>query len=283
MDIIGTALGTPLGYIMKFCYDLIKNYGIAIIVFTLFTKVILFPVSLMVQKDSIKMIKMKPKLDAFKYQYVDDKDALFEAQNTLYKEEKYNPFTSVIPLLIQIPIIFGLIDVVYRPMKHLLHFPQATIDAFVAKAGQILGTADLGSSPELVVIKCIGDPNNRRAFLSLQNGTLKGSNVADLLSRMQSIHMNFLGFDLSATPNFFHLDILFLIPVLAGVSALMYHSERNQCSTNRTGRVREVGHDGFHDCVFVLLRVSRSSRRGPLLDFWQPVFHTGHVYCKYYL
>lgn len=221
MDIIGDVLGTPLGYLMKLCYDLIKDYGLAIIVFTLLTKVILYPVSLMVQKNSIKMIKMKPRLDAYKYQYVDDKDALFDAQNALYKKEKYNPFVGVVPLLIQIPIIFGLIDVVYRPLKHLLHFSPDVTNAFIAKAGQILGTSQLGSSPELVVMKCVSDPKNHQAFLSLQNGALKGSNVAGMLSRMQSINMNFLGFDLAATPSFTHLDLLFLIPVLAGVSALI--------------------------------------------------------------
>jgi YidC/Oxa1 family membrane protein insertase len=63
MDLIGEILGTPLGYVMKLCYDIFKDYGMAIIVFTLLTKVILFPVSLLVQKNSVKMIKMKPQLD----------------------------------------------------------------------------------------------------------------------------------------------------------------------------------------------------------------------------
>ena len=55
MGLIGNILGTPLGYIMKLCYDVINNYGLAIIIFTLLTKVILFPISLMVQKNSIKI------------------------------------------------------------------------------------------------------------------------------------------------------------------------------------------------------------------------------------
>ena len=91
MGVIGDILGTPLGYLMKFCYDIINNYGLAIIVFTLLTKVVLFPISLLVQKNSIKMIKIKPKLDALKYRYVDDKDALLDAQHDLFKKEKYNP------------------------------------------------------------------------------------------------------------------------------------------------------------------------------------------------
>lgn len=221
MDIIGNILGTPLGYIMKFCYDIIHDYGLAIIVFTLLTKFILFPVSLMVQKNSIKMIKMQPLLDAYKFQYVDDKDALFDAQNALYKKEKYNPFMGVIPLLIQIPIIFGLIDVVYRPLKHLLHFPQEAINAFTTLTCHLMGVTQLGSSPELVVMKCVSDPANQNAFLSLQSSSLKGFNVSHMLAQMHSINMNFLGFNLAATPSFTQLNLLFLIPVLAGVSALI--------------------------------------------------------------
>lgn len=219
MDFIGNLLGTPLGYLMKFCYDIIKDYGLAIIVFTLFTKVILFPVSLLVQKNSIKMIKMKPELDAMKYRYVDDKDALLDAQSELYKREKYSPFVGTVPLLIQLPLIFGLIDVVYRPMKHILHFPKEVIDAFVTKAGEIMGTADLGSSPELVAMRLASEVENKSAFLSLQDGALSGMDVASYLERMNSISMSFCGIDLSAIPEWVSLSIL--VPVFAGLSALI--------------------------------------------------------------
>jgi YidC/Oxa1 family membrane protein insertase len=219
MDFIGNLLGTPLGYLMKFCYDIIQDYGLAIIVFTLFTKVILFPVSLLVQKNSIKMIKMKPELDAMKYRYVDDKDALLDAQSELYKREKYSPFVGTVPLLIQLPLIFGLIDVVYRPMKHILHFPKDVIDAFVAKAGEIMGTTNLGSSPELVAMRLASEAENKSAFLSLQDGALSGIDVASYLERMNSISMNFLGFDLSAIPEWVSISVL--VPIFAGLSALI--------------------------------------------------------------
>ena len=76
MEIINTVIGTPLGYLMRFLYNLFGgNYGIAIIVFTLCTKIIMFPISMLVQKNSIKMVKMKPELDSLRFQYVDDKDA----------------------------------------------------------------------------------------------------------------------------------------------------------------------------------------------------------------
>ncbi len=220
MDFIGNLLGTPLGYLMKFCYDIIKDYGLAIIVFTLLTKVILFPVSLMVQKNSIKMIKMKPELDAMKYRYVDDKDALLDAQSALYKKEKYSPFMGMVPLLIQLPLIFGLIDVVYRPMKHILHFPQQVIDAFISKASEIMGTAELGSSPELVAMRLAAQSENEGAFLALQNGELAGMDVGSFIDRMNSISMNFCGIDLSAIPTW-GFNLLILVPIFAGLSALI--------------------------------------------------------------
>ena len=98
MELINTVIGVPLGYLMRFCWLLVRDYGVAIIIFTLLTKVIMFPISLLVQKNSIKMVKMKPQLEALRYQYVDDKDAYFDAQNALYKKEKYSPMAGIWPL-----------------------------------------------------------------------------------------------------------------------------------------------------------------------------------------
>lgn len=220
LDFIGNLLGIPLGWLMKLCYEVIHNYGLAIIVFTLLTKVILLPVSLLVQKNSIKMIKMKPELDALKFRYVDDKDALIDAQSELYKREKYSPFAGTVPLLIQLPLIFGLIDVVYRPMKHILRFPQRVIDAFVSRTADLMGTTELGSSPELVAMRLAAIQENRDAFLSLENDLLAGMDVTALMEEMASINMHFLGFDLSAIPTF-GLNLLVWIPIMAGLSALI--------------------------------------------------------------
>ncbi len=233
MGLIGNILGTPLGYIMKLCYDIINNYGIAVIIFTLLTKVILFPVSLMVQKNSIKMIRMKPRLDSLKYQYVDDKDALLDAQSDLYKQEKYNPFAGIIPLLIQLPLIFGLIDVVYRPLKHILHFSQAAINTFTAKTMEITGMTNLGSSPELAILRNVADPSNYDAYMSCRSDSLGGSDVSQMIEKMRSVDMNFLGIDLSAVPGI-AINLLLLIPVFAGLSALIMCIVQNKVNVLQT-------------------------------------------------
>lgn len=220
MDFISNLLGTPLGYLMKFCYDILKDYGLAIIVFTLFTKVILFPINLLIQKNSIKMIKMKPEIEALKYKHIDDKDAFMDAQNELFKKEKYSPFLGLLSFFIQLPLIFGLLDVVYRPMKHLLHIPSDVVNSFINKASEILGKTDLGSSPELVAMRLATSSEHQSEFLALQNGELANVDVAGYIDQMGSINMNFLGIDLSAIPEW-AFTLLFLIPVFAGLSALI--------------------------------------------------------------
>ena len=196
MEIINTIVGTPLGWLMWLCYKIFSDYGIAIIFFTLLTKVVMFPISLLVQKNSIKMVKMKPELDALKYQYIDDQDAFVDAQAALYKREKYSPMAGVWPLLLQLPIIFGLIDVVYKPLKHLLHMPTDVINAFTAKAGEILGMTDLGSSPQLRVVELLSNPDNVPKFLDLQD-SLTGVDVQSVIDSIRGVNMHFFGINLA--------------------------------------------------------------------------------------
>lgn len=219
MDAIFSFIGTILGYGMWACYSVFKDYGMAIVIFTLFTKVILLPIALWVQKNSIKMVKMKPQLDALKYRYIDDKDAYMDAQAALYKKEKYSPMAGVYPLLLQIPLIFGLIDVIYKPLKHLLHIPADVIDAFVEKTGEILGTTDLGSSPQLKVVELLSDGSHTQQFMELSQ-TLNGVDVPGVIDRIQSVSMDFFGINLAAIPSP-ALDMLLLVPVFAGLSALL--------------------------------------------------------------
>lgn len=105
-------LGTALGYVMNFCYALLHDYGWAIILFTLISKIVLLPVSIWVQKNSIKMVKMQPDINRILIKHYGDKDQIAEEQAALYKREKYNPLASLIPLAIQIILLLGVVEVI---------------------------------------------------------------------------------------------------------------------------------------------------------------------------
>ena len=96
------AIGSFFGRVMYFCYQIVHNYGLAIILFTLITKVILLPISVMVQKNSIKMVKMYPQINRIKAKYYGNKDMISEEQYQLYKKEQYHPTLDLLPVFLQL-------------------------------------------------------------------------------------------------------------------------------------------------------------------------------------
>ncbi|MBQ1387602.1 membrane protein insertase YidC [Candidatus Saccharibacteria bacterium] len=108
-----------LGWIMKLCYDIVGNYGAAIILFTLVSKIILLPISIWVQKNSIKMVKMQPEINRLKAKYFGDKDTIAEEESKIYKKHKYNPLASLVPLVAQIILLLGVVEIVKNPTLYI--------------------------------------------------------------------------------------------------------------------------------------------------------------------
>ena len=106
-----------LSSIIHFCYDLFLNYGLAIILFTLLSKIVLFPISIWVQKNSIKMVRIQPEINEMKVKYYGDKDTIAEKQAELMKREKYNAFADIIPMLIQVALLIAMIAAIKQGME----------------------------------------------------------------------------------------------------------------------------------------------------------------------
>lgn len=199
-----------LGYIMQFCYFIIKNYGLSIIAFTLLTKFILFPISLIIQKNSIKMVQMQPEIDALRIKYIDDKDKLNDETAALYKKYKYNPFLDAVPLLLQIPIVLGLVGVIYRPLSFVMNIDGGVIEQLNDWLVNTLHITDAENMYQLEILQQI------RA-----GAELPASIPANIASMIQNFDMNFLGLNLGLTPSFTENQILLIFPLLSGLSALL--------------------------------------------------------------
>lgn len=107
-----------LEIVMNGCYALCHNYGFAIILFTLASKLVLLPVSVWVQKNSIKMVKMQPEINFLMVKHFGDKDTVAEEQATIFKREKYHPMASLIPLIVQLVLLMGVIEVIKRGINN---------------------------------------------------------------------------------------------------------------------------------------------------------------------
>ncbi|MDD2190442.1 MAG: YidC/Oxa1 family membrane protein insertase [Eubacteriales bacterium] len=113
-DIIGV-IARPLGMLLSFLYNYIDNYGITLIIFTIIVKVCLFPLYADQVKHTAKMSAFQPKIQALQKKYANDKETLNLKMMELYKEEKFNPMRGCLPMLLQMPIIFGLFALLRNP------------------------------------------------------------------------------------------------------------------------------------------------------------------------
>ena len=111
------AITSVLLPIVEWCHSLSGNWWIAILMFTAITKVLLMPLSLWSHRNSITMVELMPDLFGLKTRFYGDRETIEEKQNELYKERHYHPLLSLVPLAVQIIILFGLSGVI-RTIAH---------------------------------------------------------------------------------------------------------------------------------------------------------------------
>lgn len=165
-------IGYPLGWVMWLMYQITDNYAWSIVIFTLIIKIILFPLSVKQQKSSAALAAFQPKLEKLKKQYANNQQKLQEEQMKLYSEEGINPMASCLPLFIQLPILYGVFDVVYRPITHIIRASKDVIAQATEITKGILEAAGASLSnfnqrPEIYIVKEM--QKNPDAFAGLNN------------------------------------------------------------------------------------------------------------------
>ena len=191
----------PFGYVMKWCWELLGNYGLAIILFTLCTKIILLPVSVWVHKNSIKMVTIQPDINFIKAKYYGDRDRIAEEETKLYKKIGYSPFASVVPLLLQLLLLSAVVYIVKQPLTSILHISGETVEALAR-------SFRLEESDQLGVIRMI------------QSGAETDTSLSAVVSQIKSFDLSFAGFSLGVEP-YKTWGIYTLVPVIAGASSLL--------------------------------------------------------------
>ena len=112
-------IAKPLGMLLNLLYSWTDIYGIAIIIFTVIVKVYLYPLYVKQMKSTAGMSKVQPKIKALQQKYANDKETLNVKMSELYKEEKINPAAGCLPLIIQMPILFGLFALLRNPLQYI--------------------------------------------------------------------------------------------------------------------------------------------------------------------
>jgi len=106
-------LTKPLFGVMNWIYQLVGNFGVAILGVTVLLKILFFPLANKSYASMANMKKMQPEMTAIRERHADDKQAQQKELMALYKKEKINPAAGCWPVLIQIPVFFSLYKVIY--------------------------------------------------------------------------------------------------------------------------------------------------------------------------
>ena len=215
------AIASLLGYIIRFIYDIVgQNYFLTIILFTLFTKVILFPLAWGQIKSMEKMNKMADKQKQIQDKYKNDKDKQTEELMKLYQESKVNPLSGCLPLLIQIPIILAMFYIVKQPLTYITQTPQEEIKTYTQ---QLLNKEDVSEKEmqanELTIAK-------EKGLIDMQ--AMPGINLGDIPKNVFSKDEN-----KKASP--FSL----IIPILTVVLSFL-QNKFTQKSSNQTEEQAEM-------------------------------------------
>jgi YidC/Oxa1 family membrane protein insertase len=98
----------PIFNALMLLYHGVHDYGLAIIILTLIVRFALVPLTIKQLRSSKVMQELQPKMKELQRRYANDKERLMKEQMALYREHSYNPVAGCLPLLIQLPFLYGL-------------------------------------------------------------------------------------------------------------------------------------------------------------------------------
>jgi YidC/Oxa1 family membrane protein insertase len=205
-------IGNVFGYIMWLFYSLTQNYGLALILFTIALKVILFPLSIKQQKSMAANARMAAKQRELQKLYGNDKQKLSEETAKLYEKEGVNPMGGCLTSFLPLFLMLGVYYVVINPLQNVLHIAVSKVNEATAMLQQIPGIGgNFSYYGEIEIVKNFG---HFQDYLTMFDS-------ADLSKIGFFSHgFQFFGLDLLRTPKGSgFMDFLWLIPVLCLLSS----------------------------------------------------------------
>lgn len=205
------------GYILKWIYLLVKNYGLSIIIFSVLVKIVMLPISIRQQKTMKKNEKIQKELKILQIKHKGNPERLNQETMELYKRENVNPFGGCFTIIIQFILLISMFYLVKSPLTYMQKIDSNIIENEIIEIKKVNGEDSISQGyPEMSVIK----------YLKQNNDT----------ENQMYINMDFLGLDLSKVPQENLNDWkVFIIPVLYVISSVL----SIKLTTNMTNKKKE--------------------------------------------
>lgn len=222
-------IAVPFGYVLEFLYNFTNNYGLALLIFSLFVKILLLYPSAKSKKSTMKTSRLQPQIKELELAYGNDKQKYQEEVQKLYREEGISPFGGCLWSLLPLIILFPLYSAIREPLEFLMHIDGETIEKIKEAYMEINGLESVDAYWQ---------------FAAAQNIQTYGAGLVD--AGIQNLNFSFLGIDLGLKPNWKIWQLTSwaeiggaLIPLVSGIlnflSMLVSQKMNNSIISNAKG------------------------------------------------
>lgn len=195
------------GYLLDFINNLVGNYGLAIILFTVVIKLLMLPLSIKQQKTMKKTAKIQEQLKIIQFKYKNDPEKLNRETMELYKKENMSPFSGCLSVIMQFILLISIFYMVRYPLTYMERVDKDQINTYIQQMKDDGKTVSEAYS-EIDVVREIE--------------YLRDKFPEDEKLKEINLNMNFFGLDLSKIPQQNLSDwTVYIIPILYIISTFI--------------------------------------------------------------
>ena len=224
------------GYVLNFIYNVVKNYGVAIIIFSILVKVLMIPISLKQQKTMKKSAKIQAKMKEIQFKYKNNPEQLNQATMELYKSENMSPFSGCFSAIVQIVLLFAVFYLVRSPLTYMKKIDENVIN----KYSKIIHENDLSTNsayPQIEILReldNVKELKNKETPVEANEGNESSEEQQQVDEKIKDlseindeelnnlyINMDFLGLNLAQVPTKSSDWKAYIIPILYVITAVI--------------------------------------------------------------
>ncbi len=216
MDIIFQFIGSLFGYVLWAAYHLVHSYALAIIIFTLLSKAVLFPASIKQQKSMANNARLQKQMAELKKKYANNREKLNEETQKLYQKEGTSPYSGCLSSIVPMLIMLGVFYAVAYPLTNTLHLDANMVtsakSALVAIPGiDVSPTAMYGGQIDII--------KHFSSFETVQNCFAESSTSIEAIGNFCD-SFDFAGLNLLTTPGSKGFSVYLIIPALCFITSV---------------------------------------------------------------
>ena len=212
------------GYVLQLLYNVVGNYGWAIILFSVLVKAIMIPISIKQQRTMKKNQKIQEEVKQIQFKYKNEPEKMNQEMMALYKREGMSPFSGCLSSIIQIVLLFSVFLLVRQPLTYMVKMDADVI----SKMENVITEQEEGNKnayAEIAVIQYVNNLDNKTSVSKDESFDMKE------YAEQANLNMDFFGIDLSQVPKNNWKDVkVLIIPILYIISSFV--SIRLSMNTN---------------------------------------------------